>query len=500
METSTTERDANEPEPAVPGVSEKTEPALDAKTEPAETSFLKGRFVSESGKPISNVSILVSGEFRSENPPGSIVSHKFVYGNESGSFSVPIAKREAVVFLLRHKDFAFKRLAVKKPDDRRDDILLGDIVMKRGFRPTIQVLSQDGKPVGDVWVSLHMAVSQGELDSKTKIPSSPVDSECVLTDTKGKAVFSPVEAGNYFASVVETPHGWPHNREKDFQSKTLAKPIKGVYETAAIQLSPTAQTATIQAKKSINITVHFSDDKTDPTRESLHIEGGEVGFHVVDAYLSLSSPYPGNYQGDGRFLFEIPAKLRGAKLVLKQEYLSALKIENEFSYRCFVDGKEIIPPGYPLLFPLPDLDTDKTVEITCFKSPKITLHVVGEKGEPVKKYLAAAQYAKRGQTITFDQDETKVTSRGYMRWGSMNHQRLWASVSTEHGSSLGMDVEFSWRNFGKDTSKVNHEGFLPDEELRLYVIGKGYDVFEQKISKMKEGEEKNLTMVLKKLP
>jgi len=60
-----------------------------------------------------------------------------------------------------------------------------------------------------------------------------------------------------------------------------------------------------------------------------------------------------------------------------------------------------------------------------------------------------------------------------------------------------LDIAFAWRNFGEDTAKVNYEGISPDEELRLYVVAKGYDVAEQVIPKMAEGEERELTVTLK---
>jgi len=63
---------------------------------------------------------------------------------------------------------------------------------------------------------------------------------------------------------------------------------------------------------------------------------------------------------------------------------------------------------------------------------------------------------------------------------------------------LGLDVAFAWRNFGEDTAKVNYEGILPDEELRLFVVAKGYDVAELVIPPLTEGEERELTVVLKR--
>ncbi len=482
---------------------ENGEPAFPAKAELAEATLLKGRFVSESGKSVPNVSIMVACERKYENPPSRTLYSRYDSCDEKGEFEIPVDKGAETAFLVRHKDFVFKRFVTKKEEDRRGEIPLGDIVLKSGFRPTIQVLDKDGKPVDDVWVTLTLAASQKELDSKTKNPSSFVDSESVLTDAEGKAMFAPAEAGDYFAEIVKAPWSWPFNREKDSTSRinSLAKPVKGVYETAAIMFSPSSQTATIRAKKTVKVTVQFSDNKTSPDREQwLFIEGGDVGFHVVEAYSSSSSRYRGNYLGEGRFLFEVPEKLRDAKLVLKQEGFSSPKIDNEISYRCSVDGKEATPPAYPLNFPLRDLDTDRIVEITCIKSPKITLRVFDEEGKPVKEYFAAAQYSKRGQTITFTQDETTMTSRGYRRWGADAHVSSWANVSGERCPELGMDVEFSWRDFGNDAAKINNEGILSNEDMQLYVVGKGYDVFEQKIPKMTGGEERELTVTLKKSP
>ena len=478
---------------------EKQEP-LCSQPKMIEAVYLTGRFVQESGEPISNVSVVVARELKGGDFLGIQRAQSSAIDDAEGKFSIPVGKRESVGLSARHKDFADKRLAAKEPEDQRSEIPLGDIVLKAGFSATIQVLDKDGKPVSDVWVQLSLYATQEELDTTEPLPNLD-GTKNALTDANGKATFDHLNAGNYSAQVLEKPYNILFAHESNDGYPT--KPTKGVYEPISVKLSPTSRSATIQGAKTVNVIVHFSDKQTTPKREwRTIIEGEGVSTQGVNSSLSTPSRYNGKHLGEGRFSFEVPVQLRGAKLILKHRHES-FEIDNETSYRCFMGGKEIEPMPYPLNFSLPSLDADKNIEVVCYKSPKMTLHVVNEAGKPVKEYFAALLYSKRNQPVTITQDDEKVLVEvpGRIEFGVPRVATDWAYASSKHQFRLGLDIGFAWRKFGgTDNAKVNGEGILHDEELRLFVVGKGYDVAEQIIPKMAEGEERELTVTLKPGP
>jgi len=461
--------------------------------EPQETVQITGRFVQESGEPVPDVSIFVWREER-RTPSSRHVQSYEIAGDTDGKFSITANKIEEVSLLIRHKDFVSRRLLIKESEDDRDKIELDNIVLKSGFSGIIQVLDKDGRAASDVWVQLYLSVSQEELGTQTARRGGGItDTKYALTNAQGRATFNHLVAGNHVAKVVEQPNRLMIGQELE------AKPTKGVYETINVTLSPASWTATIQAAKTINVIVHFSDNQTTPERERrTKITGEGTSVQGVNSVHTTSSVFNGKHLGEGRFSFEVPEHLREARLVLKQDSVGPWVIDNEISYRCFIDGREIQPLSYPLHFPLPLFASDKTVEIKCYKSPKITLHVVDEAGNPIREYFSAALYAKRGHTVTFTLGDEYVNIAYPGRARTVGQQVNWVQTSMpEPQHRLGLDVAFAWRNFGEDTAKVNYEGILPDEELRLYVVAKGYDVVEQVIPKLAEGEERELTVVLK---
>ena len=475
-----------------------------------ESTLITGRFVLESGEPIPNVSMIADQEIKITNPSVTITNREHIWGNDDGTFSISVGRGEKSALLIRHKDFVLKTVLIKEQEDAREEIALGDIVLQNGFRPTIQVLDQNDEPVNDVWVQLLITVSQADLDSQTQTPVSFVDPEYALTNAQGYATFGPVEPGHYTVSIVEKPNGWPFRTQHEgvadrvfdrTQIDSLAKPVKGVYKTTRVELSRTLRAVTILAEKTVNVTVQFSDKQTTPDREQqISIIGGETLIPIVNGVVVVHSNYRGKHIGEGKFLFEVPERLADAQLQLKEDnrFLPPRAISNELSYRCMIDGKEVIPPIYPQHFPLGILDGDKNVEIICYRSPKITLHVVDEAGVPVQEYFAAAQYLRRGEqtvTVTQDTDAGTVTVDGWPQ-RAVRFTWYWAHALLATGIAFDADVVFAWRDFGTDAARMNYEGILPDEELCLYVIGRGYEVVERVIPKMAEGEERELTITL----
>ena len=478
-----------------------------------------GRFIQESGEPVSDVFLRAertgssSGSFRYYSSPS-------VQQDSEGRFSIFGSRNEASVLIARHADFVPKRFSVSQTTARRanasegispdgiGEIDLGDIVLKSGeFRPTIQVLDKEGKPVSDLWVKLRMIQSQEEADlfarnrlgNRVTNPSLEralfqIDNgESVLTDADGKATFGHAETGRYYIEFTDE-----QRRMYNILPKT-------------VDFSPDAPMATVRESKNVNVTVHFSDNTTTPerTRRTVII-GNMLTVGNITTFSDIPSAGP-RYPGEDQFSFQIPDQLQGAELVLDLP-LGAVdsqsRINNELSYRAVIEGEVVEPEPSGLWkwvsFPLERIYDGQKIEIICYQSPKITLNVVDEEGKPVKEFVAAAQYTKRGQVITFTQttDPRDATPRVTAEGLEHNRNVFWDTVNTGRGPTLGstagtfgMDVEFFWRNFGEDTAKVNFGGIFPDEELRLYVIARGYDVVEQTL-KLAEGEERELTIYL----
>ncbi len=473
-------------------------------------TVVTGRLVSEDGKPVSGAKVMLDRNRMYDNPRRSVGASQTLKSSEDGSFTVFVGKFESANLQIRAKNFALKRFFIKDADDQREQIDWGDVVMSPGFRPSVQVLDKDGKPVEDVWANLSLVCTTLEEEamktdenSQNRRYSMSDGGIFALTDSKGVAEFEPIEAGAYSLGIVDYP-GWPLT-DTPWTSKKrteLFKPIKGVFEKQAARFTPETPTVTIKAQKTVKVEVRFSDKQTNAHRENwVWIQGQGTSIRYPGASLSIDSRYTGKYRGDGVFVFEVPDQLRGAKLILKQANVGPYVLDNEISYRCHIDGKEVFPPGYPLEFPIYPLYGGKVIELTCCKSPKIVLHVVDEDGKPFREFYAGAQYARRAQEITFKQNDEDLTSFGYGYRGATTSSRSWGYTSSEYGGGhLGMDVEFVWRDPAKDPTCINYEGILPGEDLQLYVVAKGYQVSSQKIAQLAEGEERELTVTVEKIP
>jgi len=476
-----------------------------------EAVRLIGRFVQESGDPIPDVSLLAQraglfygSGFRYYSPPA-------VRGDGEGTFSILVHRSS--LLRARHADFVPKRFsvtpAVRRTADSISEVDLGDIVLKSGeFRPTIQVLDREGKPVSDRWVNLRMVHSQEEADlyarnprSRSPSSGSPSDffnadsGELLVTDAEGKATFGPAETGRYYIETGGRLGGSP-----------LPMSMYPILPKT-VELSPDVPTATVQESKIINVTVQFSDNTTTPERERRTVIYGST-LTFLDGSTTFYVPgIEPRYLGEGQFRFQLPDQLQAIELVLDSPFRavdSRSRINNELSYRVLIGGKVVEPSGRlgRLSFPLEKIYDGQRIEVISYKSPKITLNVVDEQGEPIREFVAGAQYAKREQAVTFKQADSSLrvadpTFTATHQGSGRTRIHFWNQVNSDALMVLDMDVEFAWRNFGEDTAKVNLEAILPDEELRLYVVGRGYEVFEQTL-KLTEGEEQELTIVLKK--
>ena len=270
----------------------------------------------------------------------------------------------------------------------------------------------------------------------------------------------------------------------------------------AIKLSPTSPTATIQAaEKTVHVTVHFSG-VSNPQRESLvTVVGGRSGFSSPDYPMWTSSSFQGKSLGEGKYLIEVPVQLSEAKLYVYRSVGVDGEFDNDLFYHCVIDGKEFPPvrdsSGH-LQYLLGALDSDKDVQIIGTKSPKITLHAVDEAGKPITEYYAGAQYTKNYPIarVTWNNEGVRIEFGRIIGGRATTSQVSWAQIADRVRPS-SIDVDFAWRNFGKDFTRVNADDIAPGEALYLYVAAKGYDVAIQTIPKMAEGEEREVTVTLK---
>jgi len=341
----------------------------------------------------------------------------------------------------------------------------------------------------------------------------------VLTDADGKATFGPVEAGDFFARIVELPSltgrffgNDDHLSSADFQARrdALKRPIKGIYESAAISLSPTASTATIQAVETFNVSIQFSGAANPDNGPRVSISGAGSGFNYYPELAfstSTGATYLSKSLGESKFLIEVPVQLREAKLNVSRERVMYGDLNNELFYRCFIDGKEIVPSKVRFGFDTPQfalgtLDSDTEVQIIGYKSPKIIVHVVDEEGKPITEYYAGVQYAKDYPIahVTWNDEGVRVEYGRVIDGRSTTSQISWAQIADRTSPSRisSIDIDFAW-NSSEDATRVNATGIAPNEDLRLFVAAKGYAVASLiTIPKLAEGEEREVTVTRKR--
>ena len=73
----------------------------------------------------------------------------------------------------------------------------------------------------------------------------------------------------------------------------------------------------------------------------------------------------------------------------------------------------------------------------------------------------------------------------------LNGMQLWGGI---------LDVSFKYKDFGNSEVKINSDGILANEAMRLHLVGRGYALSEQVLPAMAEGETKQLTVTLKPTP
>ncbi len=447
---------------------------------------ISGRLVDEDGKSLADVTISVIRQLvKPYGHEGRMRIETFDLKSDSeGRFTIKAAKNEKIVFWAVPEDLAPKFV---RSDQKRGD--LGDIVVQKGFRPEVKVLDKDGKPVDDVWVNVW------RRDEKYTMGIMTQNTRSALTDKDGIARFRPIEEGRYEIRIGERPREKRYNPFSIENSITWRdrqedkKPVKGVFVFPQFDFSKDNASTTLQAQKTYQVDIQFSDTKAVSERErdwyiSISGEQGE-GKHY---YSRPSSDSPSGFMGDGLYSYNVPVDLTGAILNLQSN--------TNYSYRVRLEGKtDWIEPKHGDDYPLGPITKDTKIEVAVFKSPKITVDVVDEQGQPVKEYYAWAEYAdtKTPATIKFEGDKIRV-DRTAEDWHEVN----WEFATPELPLVGILDVHFRYKDFGKSEQKINFDGILPGRELRLYLVGKGYEIKSQLVPDMKEGEEKTLTVVLKK--
>jgi hypothetical protein len=396
-----------------------------------------------------------------------------------GRFRVEAAKNEKIVFWALPETLAPKYVF---PDKKRGD--LGNITVEKGFEPVITVLDKDGKPVQDVWVNIHSLYEEYGIAHLTPYARSAV------TDQAGNARLRPIAKGDYEIRIAESPSEWsddPLSIVRRATQENDKKPVKGVFFITPVKLSAASPKATMHGQKNVTIDVQFSDKTSDRIRDmNVNIHGCRDDNSFFGARPSSDSPSA--YKGEGLFSFQVPIGLTKASLRVPSDSNTA--------YRAKLDGAEgWLEAEQGMDFPLGTIEKPMKIEVTVYKSPKMTLNVVNESGQPVKEYYAWLEYTKNGTParIKFEGDKIRVDITPE-HWGEIGWE--WATSELPLGGIL--DVSFTYKDFGKSEAKINASGIIPDEEMRLHIVGKGYALAEQMIPKMAEGEERKLTVTLKK--
>ncbi|MCL2004620.1 MAG: hypothetical protein FWG73_00490 [Planctomycetaceae bacterium] len=452
----------------------------------AET--ITGRLVDEQGQPLADVLISVLRQkarpFRNDYIEVETMDRT---SDADGRFRIDVAKDEKIAFWALPETLAPQFVSPAQNQARGDH---GNIVLKKGFEPIVTVLDKDGKPVHDVWVNL---TRQGE-DFAVGFLSPYTRS--ALTDQEGKARLHPVTEGDYNIRVrpssmarrnppwsIANSVTWRADRDGD------AKTVDGVFYAINETLSETALEVTLQAQQTVNIDVQFSDKTADSYRElNANISGRQEDGNFFASRMSSDSPSA--YQGDGLFSFQVPVGLENAafRVPFDTNTTYRMRIEGESEWRNANNRSEL---------PLGTIEQAMRIEVAAFKSPNIILNVVDELGQPVKEYYAWLEYISNGTPATIkvegDKIRVEITSEHF-------HVIDW-DYATSLVPLLGiLNVSFKYKNFGNDETKINADGILPDEAMRLHIVGRGYEIVSQEVPKMSEGEERELTVVLPSPP
>ena len=446
----------------------------------AET--ITGRFVDEQGRPLTDV--LVAVQRQKVKPYGregtGRVEWLEIKSGADGRFRLDVARNEKIVLWAVPENLAPQYVF---PDQKRGD--LGNITVEKGFEPVVTVLDNDGRPVPDVWVNLsRRSEGYGMLMGTANVRSA-------LTDQEGNARFRPVSEGDYDVRVSERPHEryyapWSHIGSVTWRANVdqNKKVVKGVYLILLAKLSAASSQVTLHAKDTIDVEVQFSDKTTDSYREintNIHARREDGSFFTTNS----SSDSPSAYRGEGLFVFQVPIGLEKAMLRTSST--------TNTSYRVKIRGEnEWLEAAMD--FPLGTIGKGMTIDVAVYKSPKITLNVVDESGQPVKEYYAWLEYVDNGTPARIAIKEDKIRI-------DITPERFYEIVSWDFATSelplVGiLDVSFTYKNFGKDETKINAGGILPDKEMRLHLVGRGYALADQTVPKMTEGEERNLTITL----
>ena len=452
---------------------------------------ITGRFVDEQGKPLADVLVAV---FRQMVKPygieelGRIQSLEFKT-DADGRFRIDAAKNEKIVFWAVPEKFAPQYVF---PEQKRGD--QGSITIEKGFEPVVTILDKDGKPVQDVWVNLER-YGENYMSGEHSMSVLSAYTRSALTDQDGKARFRPVAEGEYSIRVSERPRErffspWSITSSVNWRARNAddQKPVKGIYSTMQVKFSAASPQTTLHAANIVNVDVQFSDKATNSLRDlNTNIVGGRSDNRSFAARTSSDSPSA--YRGEGLFSFQVPAGLTEASL--------NLPYDTDSSYRVKIGGKDDwLEPKNDVNFPLGNIVQAMNIDVTTYKSPKVTLNVVDEAGQPVKEYYAWLEYVKEGTPpakIKVEGEKIRVdrTPEHYQELG-------WDFAASKMSLFGVLDITFKYKNFGKDETKINGSGILPDEAMNLHVVGKGYKIHMQAIPNMSEGEERELTVTLTK--
>lgn len=444
---------------------------------------ITGRLVNTEGEPLPNVGIAYLREktkpFRRE-----YISPEFfdLTSDAEGRFHIDAAKDERIVFWAIADDLAPKYVF---PDKSRGDF--GDIVLEKGFRPTVKVIDENGKPVENVWVDIYREREESTLNTISIYRRS------ALTDQNGEAHFRPVADGQYEIRISETPsekryNPYPlHGYFCSFLREENKRPVKGQYFITPVELSAKSPESSIQAQKTVKIDVVFTDGKSDDIRDintNIHGRKGEAYYAARP-----SSESPSVYQGDGLFSFQVPVGLENASLRVFSK-------DDSLSHRCRIAGidKWLENGGMSFDFQLGTIENDMRIEVFTYKSPRIELDVTDESGKPVEEYYAWIEYVKNEHParikLVGDKVRVDITED---RWHEIN----WDWATSESSLSGILDVSFTYKDFGNGETKINSGGILPGEEMRLHIVTRDCELAKQVIPAMAEGETKHLTVTLK---
>lgn len=425
---------------------------VDQENDDSSTSQIIGRLVDESGKPLSGTEIQM-------RPPFAF-GPKLLKSDVEGRFQFPVPENGVVLIRPYVDDLAGRTVTI----DRRGDI--GDIVVRKGIRPTVRVLDLDGNPVPNITVTLW----QNE--------TSLVEYRKGQTDAEGRFTFQPVlpdEKHPYFIGAESTFDEQAGGLRKDVsdprpRAAFVDKRVKIHADTDEFELWPV---------EVVSVTVRMPERVHESYRPRFN-RGPESNVSPSKGFPGLWSSGFDQWKSLGENVYRFDRLPRGLSIIF------TYRTDKDLAYRLMVDGRE---PAKPILFGGGDvgaLDADSEIVVTAHEPTHVSVRIVNEQRKPANTWVCG-YYLDLPRPYILEMAE----GRPVIRKDFLDKLK---SMGESASFGPGLHFSFAW---DESTGEFKSRGMQPDMKTMVIAFDRdgrlGHAVVQGKA-----GEKQELTLTLKK--